>query len=153
MIFQKMRNFAFFCNYKTGSKNHETNSLLPTSKNFDFGQHLERIRSKWNVLSFNLRYSKFLLVKCDQIYDYKLERNWQTKNVKNCKSWHFLKNHIFRLLIISLCTVDRQEYTIPQNKAKDISFGPYSFNFYKINILWERKWGSCLGFFYPDYTF
>ena len=60
----------------------------------------------------------------------------------------FLKNHIFRFLIMSLVIFDLKRHAIPQIKAKDISFGPYSFSFLaKINILWERKWWSCLVFF------
>ena len=70
---------------------------------------------------------------------------------KKCKIAYFLRNHIFRFLIISLVIFVLQECTIPQIKAKDISFGPYSFSFLaKINILWERKQQSCLVFFYPD---
>ena len=39
-------------------------------------------------------------------------------------------------LIISLVVFDPQKHAIPQIKAKDISFGPYSFSFLaKINIL------------------
>ena len=54
----------------------------------------------------------------------------------------------FRFVIISWVIFDLQEFTIPQIKAKDISFGPYSLSFLaKINILWERKWWSCLVFF------
>ena len=46
------------------------------------------------------------------------------------------KNHIFRFLIKSLVIFDLQEQIIPQIKAKDISFGPYSLSFLaKINIL------------------
>ena len=72
-------------------------------------------------------------------------------NAKKCKIAYFLRNHIFRFLIISLVIFVLQECTIPQIKAKDISFGPYSFSFLaKINILWERKRQSCLVFFYPD---
>ena len=145
---KKCKILHFFASIKSGSKNHETNSLLSILTNIDFGQKFEKIRSRWNVFSFNLRYSKFLWVKYDQRYDYKPERNWQTKNAKKCKIWHFLKNHIFRFLIISLVIFDLQEHIIPQIKAKDISFAPYSFSFLaKINILWERKWWSCLVFF------
>ena len=70
---------------------------------------------------------------------------------KKCKIAHFLINHIFRFLIISLLIFVLQERTIPQIKAKDILFGPYSFSLLaKINILQERKPWSCLVFFYPD---
>ena len=59
----------------------------------------------------------------------------------------------FRFVIISSVIFDLQEFTIPQIKAKDISFGPYSFSFLaKINILWEKKRRSCLVFFYPDFS-
>ena len=71
-----------------------------------------------------------------------------TINAKKCKIAHIWRNHIFRFLIISLVIFDLQESTIPQIKAKDVSFGPYSLSFLaKINNLWERKQRSCLVFF------
>ena len=55
----------------------------------------------------------------------------------------------FLLFIISLVTFDLQECTIPQLKAKNISFGPYVINFLaKINILWERS-SEVASFFLP----
>ena len=80
-------------------------------------------------------------------------KNLKKNERKKCKYWHFLKKQFFSILIISLVILDLQGSTIPQIKAKDISFGPYSSSFLaKINILWERKWQSCLIFFYPDLT-
>ena len=70
------------------------------------------------------------------------------QKVQKIAKFDSFKNHIFRFLIISLVIFVLQEYTIPQIKAKDISFGPYSLSFLaKINILWERKRWNCLVFF------
>ena len=56
----------------------------------------------------------------------------------------------FRFVIIFLVMFDLQEFTIPQIKAKDISFGPYSIKFLaKINIFWNRKQWICLMIFWP----
>ena len=53
-----------------------------------------------------------------------------------------------------MVTLELNECTIPQIKAKNISFGPYSFSFLaKNNILSERKQQSCLVFCCPDFTF
>ena len=55
--------------HKVRVKKNETTLLLPLSKNIYFSQKSERIRSKWNVFSFNLRYSMLLWDKYDQRYD------------------------------------------------------------------------------------
>ena len=58
---------------KVWIKKNETTSLLPISWSIDFSQKSEKIRSKWNVFIFNLRYSTLLEVKYDQSYDEKPE--------------------------------------------------------------------------------
>ena len=64
----------------------------------------------------------------------------------------FLEKHFFSFLIITLVIYDLQKPTIPQIKAKDISFGPYFISFVtRINIFWDRKLWSCLIFFDSDF--
>ena len=42
---------------------------------------------------------------------------------------HFLKNQLFRFLIIFLVVFNLHEHTILQNKAEDISLRPYFLTF------------------------
>ena len=75
---------------------------------------------------------------------------WFFKTVKFCNFLIFCLSIFFRFIIISLAIFNLQGYTIPQIKAKDISFGPYSFKFLaKINIFWDRKQWICLMIFWP----
>ena len=75
-------------------------------------------------------------------------------NAENCKIWHFLKYQFFRFFIISLIIFDLQECTIPQIKAKNISFGPYFLRFLATsNTFSARNQWSFLIFFYPDFSF
>ena len=130
----------------------ETTSLLPISSDIDCSQKTDIILSKGNVFSFDLRYSTLLYVIYDQRYDYKTEKFWQDLTIKELQIWHFLKNQIFRFLIISLIIFDIQECTIPQTKAKDILFWPYFVRFLATNnTSWDRKHWSCLVFFVSDF--
>ena len=130
----------------------ETTSLLPISLDIDCSQKTDIIWSKGNIFSFDLRYSTLLYVIYDQRYDYKTEKFWQDLTIKELQIWHFLKNQIFRFLIISLIIFDIQECTIPQTKAKDILFWPYFVRFLAtINTLWDRRQWSCLVFFDSDF--
>ena len=109
------------------------------AKDISFGPYSIKFLAKINIF-WNRKQWICLMIFWPRIY-----------KCKKCKIAYFLRNHIFRFLIISLVIFVLQECTIPQIKAKDISFGPYSFSFLaKINILWERKQQSCLVFFYPD---
>ena len=55
--------------YKVWNKKNETTSMLPISWSIVCSQKSDKIRSKWNVFSFSLRYSTLLWVKYDQRYD------------------------------------------------------------------------------------
>ena len=69
---------------------------------------------------------------------------------KKWKNWHFLKKQFSSFLIISPVILDLQKRTIPQIKAKNISFWPYSIKLLaKINIFWNRKQWICLMIFWP----
>ena len=79
-------------------------------------------------------------------------KNFDRIFLKELQIWHFLKNQIFRFLVISLIIFDLQECTIPQIKAKDILFWPSFVRFLaKINASWDRKQWSCLVFSDSDF--
>ena len=92
----------------------------------------------------------FLKDKYDQRYDQKPENVIFQKMSSFAIFCNFCLSISFRFVIISSVIFDLQEFTIPQIKAKDISFGPYSIKFLaKINIFWNRKQWICLMIFWP----
>ena len=140
MIFQKMSNFAIFCIFRLSISFRFVIIFLVI---FDL-QEFPIPQMKAKDISFGPCSFKFL-AQINIFWDMKqwicLMIFWpRLYKCKKCKIAHFLINHIFRFLIISLLIFVLQEHTIPQIKAKDILFGPYSLSFLaKINILWERK--------------
>ena len=62
-------------------------------------------------------------------YDRKPEKILKIKNGKELQILRFLKNQLFKFLIIYLVMFNLQEHIIHQNKAEDILSRPNFFTF------------------------
>ena len=129
MIFQKMSNFAIFCIFCLSISFRfviissvifdlqEFTIPQIKAKDISFGPYSIKFLAKINIF-WNRKQWIFLMIFWPRIC-----------KCKKCKIAYFLRNHIFRFLIISLVMLNLQEHTIHQNKAEDISFRPYFLTF------------------------